>query len=96
MAMSVSQKCQKRATSPKNHAVNMQWKGTDVCMDFTCECEVLLHYHGMFMTFIRCDQCQAVYWMNPTVEAVKLTDAECVNVEAEGWNPKGPETSDDD
>lgn len=58
------------------HAINMQWKGTDVAMDFLCACNTLNRYCGMFCQFINCAGCQRVHWLNNTVEIVLLTARE--------------------
>lgn len=34
-------------TPDRAHAF-IQWKGTDVCMDFHCECGVHMHFDGDF------------------------------------------------
>jgi hypothetical protein len=43
----------------------MQWKGTDVCMDFHCECGHDNHYDGFFAYIIRCAGC-GLKWQMPT------------------------------
>ena len=44
----------------------IQWKGTDLCMDFHCpECGDHQHIDGMFVDTIRCDGCGAA-WTMPT------------------------------
>jgi len=51
----------------------IQWKGTDLCMDFHCpKCGDHSHFDGMFGYFIECGECGQRYKM-PTdvpVEAV--------------------------
>jgi hypothetical protein len=87
--MDVYDNCLSRATLKNGH-VNVQWKGTDATLDFNCDCGACQRYRGAFLTFVRCDQCDAVYWLNPTVEAVKLTAKER-KVVYQQWSPKEPE-----
>ena len=42
----------------------IQWKGTDVCMDFMCECGTYQHLDGMFFYSVKCDGC-GVEWEMP-------------------------------
>jgi hypothetical protein len=45
---------------------NIQWKGTDLCMDFICPaCGEQSHFDGFFAYAIRCPVCQ-VKWKMPT------------------------------
>jgi hypothetical protein len=54
----------------------IQWKGTDVCMDFWCSCGHQGHIDRDFTYFIRCDGCGQVYAANGHIEMVPLTAAE--------------------
>jgi hypothetical protein len=45
----------------------MQWKGTDVCLDFHCICGADEHVHGDFVYGIRCTACGRVYTMPDTL-----------------------------
>lgn len=61
---------------------NIQWKGTDLCMDFECPtCEASCHIDGYFATYIMCCHCEAVFKLatSVAVERVKTTP--------EGWLP---------
>lgn len=43
-----------------SYTTNIQWKGTDLCMDFVCPepgCEKQSHYDGMFAHVIQCPGC---------------------------------------
>lgn len=47
---------------------NIQWKGTDVCLDFQCACMgneygYQGHFDGFFASALRCTRCGAVYEM---------------------------------
>ena len=35
----------------------IQWKGTNVCLDFTCECGASGHLDGDFVYALRCGDC---------------------------------------
>ena len=37
--------------------VFIQWKNTDVCFDFYCECGAQGHFDGLFAYAVRCDDC---------------------------------------
>lgn len=39
----------------------IQWKGTDVCMDITCTCGFISHFHGEFCYHVKCPKCGQVY-----------------------------------
>jgi hypothetical protein len=46
----------------------VQWKGTDVCLDFDCVCSYHAHFHGDFAYSLRCVQCGRIYEMPHTFE----------------------------
>lgn len=41
----------------------IQWKGTNVCMDFYCECGAHCHFDGYFAYCVKCPHCQTVWEM---------------------------------
>ncbi len=41
----------------------VQWKGTDVCMDFWCECGAHCHFDGDFAYTVRCPHCSTIWEM---------------------------------
>ena len=43
----------------------IQWKGTDVCMDFHCECGAHCHFDGYFAYTVKCPHCETI-WEMPT------------------------------
>lgn len=45
--------------------VFIQWKGTNVCMDFHCECGEHLHFDGYFAYAVKCPSC-LVAWEMPS------------------------------
>jgi hypothetical protein len=57
-------------TKPAESDVTMfiQWKGTDVCLDFHCPCGISSHFDGYFAYAVKC-QCGAIYEMGTQVIA---------------------------
>jgi len=47
--------------------INIQWKGTDICADFTCECGIFFHFDGYFCYAIECPDCRKVFKLSTTV-----------------------------
>jgi hypothetical protein len=45
----------------------IQWKGTDICMDFWCECDTHNHYDGYFAYYVECKGCKQVYKLDTKV-----------------------------
>jgi hypothetical protein len=43
--------------------VYVQWKGTDVCLDFNCECGTGSHFDGYFLYALQCPGCGRKYDM---------------------------------
>lgn len=41
----------------------LQWKGTDVCMDFNCKCGANCHFDGHFAYSVKCPHCKTVWEM---------------------------------
>lgn len=42
---------------PEGPHAFIQWKGTDVCMDFYCECGEENHFDGYFAYVVKCAGC---------------------------------------
>lgn len=57
----------------------IQWKGTDVCMDFHCECGQHSHFDGDFAYVVKCMDCGTRYEMGTQVRARKLADHELLS-----------------
>lgn len=53
---------------------NVQWKGTDACMDVCCPCGRQSHFDGLFAYFVRC-ACGKV-WQVPTSLVLTEGDAD--------------------
>lgn len=41
----------------------IQWKGTDVCFDFRCDCGAEGHFDGYFAYTVKCPGCGTTYEM---------------------------------
>ena len=52
----------------------IQWKGTEVCMDFSCECGGGGHFDGMFAYYVRCPDCGKVWTMPHSVSLIEAKD----------------------
>jgi hypothetical protein len=46
----------------------IQWKGTEVCLDFYCPCGMQSHYDGGFAYALECQSCGRVFDMPHTVQ----------------------------
>lgn len=51
----------------------VQWKGTDVCMDFHCECGAFCHFDGDFAYVVQCPHCLQKWEMPSTLYPRKPT-----------------------
>ena len=56
----------------------IQWKGTDVCMDFRCDCGESSHYDGMFAYAIKCGGCGQLWEMPSNLFPRKVKKANSV------------------
>ncbi len=62
----------------------VQWKGTDLCMDFVCPaCEEDSHYDGRFAHVIRCGHCGALFRLGTKVTVTPTATAG-------GYTPRDP------
>lgn len=52
---------------------NVQWKGTDLCMDFNCpDCACFAHFDGAFAHHVECPCCGALFKMPTELPIVKV------------------------
>ena len=74
-------------------SVYIQWKGTDVCMDFHCDCGAFCHFDGDFAYVVQCPHCKTLWQMPSIVYPRKLTDSK----EKSHWadSPKILDTDED-
>ena len=63
----------------------IQWKATEVCMDFVCSCGNSGHIDAGFVYFVRCERCGRVYRLPGYVEAVELTGQEIAMLQEEDF-----------
>lgn len=54
----------------------IQWKGTDVCLDFTCECGTNNHYDDYSAYAVQCSGCGSYYALSPKVEMLRVETGE--------------------
>lgn len=48
---------------PKAPHAFIQWKNTDVCFDFWCECGAQGHFDGYFAYVVKCPECERLWEM---------------------------------
>lgn len=54
----------------------IQWKNTDVCMDFKCKCGLQGHLDCDFAYYIQCPKCNTIYKTPSDIEFTEATDEE--------------------
>lgn len=52
----------------------IQWKGTDLCMDFHCECGAFCHLDSAFAYTVQCPKCQTIWEMPCVIYPRKADD----------------------
>lgn len=57
---------------PGEASAFIQWKGTDVCMDFCCDCGWRMHIDGLFAYNVKCSGCGQM-WKMPSSVALERT-----------------------
>jgi len=56
----------------------IQWKGTNVCCDISCDCGASLHFDGDFLYFFKCPSCGQVWEVGTHVPIYKVNDNRAV------------------
>lgn len=79
--------------NPKNPYAFIQWKGTDLCMDFHCDCGETCHFDGSFAYTVKCQYCNTI-WEMPVNIFPRKADEKTYQYWRE--NPKLLEKHDDD
>lgn len=77
----------------------IQWKGTDVCFDFYCDCGEQGHFDGYFAYQFRCGSCKTVYVFPHDVYAIKVDEPVntlCEPVDLDMWDGITMMGTDDD
>lgn len=55
----------------------IQWKGTDVCMDFYCDCGHHNHYDGYFAYYVECEGCKQIFELDTKIIMKKNNNPIC-------------------
>ena len=69
----------------------IQWKGTDVCLDFHCECGCSNHYDGTFAYVVKCAGCESLFAPSCYVEMIKVEKADSFLSVLYSFAPENPE-----
>jgi hypothetical protein len=51
----------------------IQWKGTEVCMDISCNCGASLHADEEFFYHFKCGKCGTIYAVGQVIKLIPLT-----------------------
>ena len=51
----------------------VQWKGTDVCMDFDCACGEMFHVDGYFASSVECPECHRMYALDWHINVIEIS-----------------------
>lgn len=71
---------------PPRPNASIQWKGTDVCMDFHCPCGENSHIDAKFAYYVKCWNCEETYEMGWYILAKKVEGPDpdnCIAMDAE-------------
>jgi hypothetical protein len=52
----------------------LQFKGTNMCMDFDCICGEMFHIDGDFVFSVKCPYCNRIYALDHHLRAVEMVD----------------------
>lgn len=76
-------------TTPNGSDARMfiQWKGTDVCLDFYCPCGAHCHFDGDFAYELRCPHCLSVFEMGTQVIARRVEGTRAKDMEPDEKMP---------
>jgi len=56
----------------RNPSAAVQWKGTNVCLDFHCSCGAQAHFDGYFCYAIQCAECGKIYAVHPEIKMIEM------------------------
>jgi hypothetical protein len=59
--------------SKEEDRIHIQWKGTDVCLDFYCDCGVDSHLDDYGAYAVKCPACGAIYELSGFAKKVDQT-----------------------
>lgn len=51
---------------------NVQWKGTDLCLDLYCDCGMSSHADGYSFSYVQCPGCDVIYKLQHNVPMTKV------------------------
>lgn len=75
IAKNINEAWDLQETFKDNKAVAwIQWKGTDVCMDFHCKCGEHNHIDADFVYSVKCPNCGTCYMCNGHIELIELQE----------------------
>jgi hypothetical protein len=69
-------------TKKPEDRIYMQWKGTDACLDFYCDCGVKSHLDAYGAYAVKCPACGSVYEIRGTAHKVETSQWEPVVLDA--------------
>ena len=79
-----------RITKTKTKQITMkaednfiQWKATDVFIEFTCKCGEYNNYSGFFAYYVKCSGCDQVYKMDTKIKMEKTNKTDCKPLESD-------------
>jgi len=50
----------------------IQWKSSDVCIDYYCKCGNHSHFDGYFAYTFECPECQTIYTCSSVIELIEI------------------------
>lgn len=65
--------------------VFIQWKGTDACFDFNCDCGAHHHFDGYFAYYVKCGSCGTVWQMPIHLYPIKADPDQEPQVVLDDW-----------
>lgn len=75
----------------KETHVFIQWKGTDACLDFHCDCGAYHHIDAEFLYAIKCHKCNTIWEMPSHLFPRKVTTYRGTPYLTKGYDEYGNE-----
>lgn len=69
---SISDYVDEQDPRPEGTSARLQWKGTDICMDFECRCGHGVHIDDDFVYYVQCPGCGVNYALSPQVRVIEV------------------------
>jgi hypothetical protein len=54
----------------------VQWKGTDVCMDISCDCGESWHLDSIGAYYVKCSACGKIFFCNGHIQLIEIENTE--------------------